>query len=53
MFQSGKGWGQIAKELNLESSGIGAIMDNGQEKGHGNGQGKAHEKGHDKGGADD
>lgn len=41
MFQSGKGWGQIVKELKVDvGPGLGGIMGNGQGKGHGKGHGK-------------
>jgi len=42
MFQGGKGWGEIAHELNLSiGPGIGWIMGNGGSGGHGNGHDKA------------
>jgi hypothetical protein len=38
MFQSGKGWGQIIKDLGLSiNPGIGGIMSQGHGKGHGHG----------------
>ncbi len=41
MFQGGKGWGQIVKELKVDvGPGLGGIMGNGQGKGHGKGHNK-------------
>jgi hypothetical protein len=50
MFQSGKGWGEIARELDLTiGPGIGGIMSQGQGQGQGHGKGQGQGQGHGKG----